>query len=90
VIRKSRRTRIVVETERLQIVRARPRRMEQWCEGCGAVVSMVPLDEAAVVAATSQRDMVHRIDAGSVHLVAVLHGVLFICLPSLLPEKPNA
>jgi hypothetical protein len=87
VIRTSRRTRIVVETERLLIVRSGRGESMQWCEACGEVVRMVRLDEAALVTGSSQRDLVHRLDAGSLHFVELSRGVLLICLSSLLPEE---
>ena len=87
MIRKNRRTRIVVETERVLVVRSGRGEVNQWCESCGAVVRMVRLDEAAFVTATSQRDIVHRLDAGSVHFVEAFHGVLLVCLPSLQAEE---
>jgi hypothetical protein len=83
---KIRRTRIVVETERLLVVRSRRARTEGWCEACGATVQMVGLEEAAIVSGRSQREIVRRIEAGSLHFNESARGVLHICLDSLLFE----
>ena len=83
---KVRRTKIVVETQRLLVVRS-GRGAECWCEGCGAAVRMLGLDEAAVVADRSQREIVRRIEAGSLHFRESAGGRLLICPNSLLGDS---
>jgi len=80
---KVRRTKIVVETQRLLVLR-NGRGAVCWCEGCGAAVRMLGLDEAAVVAECSQRELVRRVEAGALHLRESAGGRLLICLNSLL------
>ena len=82
-MRKIRRTKIVVETERLLVVRSR-RGVEGRCEACGATARMVGLDEAAAVSGRSQRELVRRVDEGSLHFSESARGRLLICLNSLL------
>ncbi|HYY95323.1 MAG TPA: hypothetical protein VE713_12460 [Pyrinomonadaceae bacterium] len=83
---KIRRTSIVVETERLLVVRSRRARAQGWCEACGATVRMVGLEEAAIVSGRSQREIVRRVESGLLHFNESARGVLHICLDSLLAE----
>lgn len=88
---KIRRTRIVVETERLLVVRrGRGRAPEGWCEGCGASATLVGLEEAAILCGASQREIVRRVDSGSLHFKESARGVLLICLDSLLASARAA
>ena len=81
---KIRRTKIVVETERLLVVRRGRARTQGWCEGCGAGVALVGLEEAAILSGRSQREIVRRVESGSLHFKESPRGVLLICLDSLL------
>ena len=82
-MKKIRRTKVVVETERLLYVRGRRGGAPTWCEGCGAAVMMVGLDEAALASGQSQREIVRRVESGALHF-AEAAGVLLVCLDSLL------
>jgi hypothetical protein len=88
---KIRRTKIVVETERLLVVRPRRARFEGWCEGCGSNVTLVGLDDAALMSGRSQREIVREVEAGTLHFSESESGVLLICLDTLLPKahKPG-
>ncbi|MFL6210418.1 MAG: hypothetical protein ACJ74W_16295 [Pyrinomonadaceae bacterium] len=85
-MRKIRRTKIVVETERLLVVRSRRGGGESWCAECGAAVRLIGLDEAAIVSGQSQREIVRCVEAGSLHFTESARGVLRLCLNSLLAE----
>ena len=85
-MKKTRRTRIVVETERLLVVRTRRAGVASWCAACGGDVQMVGLDEAAQVSARSQREIVRRVEAGRLHFTESARGRLLICLNSLLAD----
>jgi hypothetical protein len=87
-MRQSRRTTIVVETERLLMVRSQRQStaVERWCDDCGAMVTMAALELAATVSATSQREIVRRVESGALHVTESADGVLLICLPSLWPR----
>ena len=84
-MRKVRRTKLVVETERLLVVRSR-RSVSAWCEGCGAATRMVGLDEATALGGLSQREIVRRVEAGAIHFTETEGGVLRVCLNSLLAQ----
>jgi hypothetical protein len=90
-MKQSRRTTIVIETERLLVVRSQggtlQRSSEQWCEHCGSLVTMIGLEMAAIVSATSEREIARRVEDGGLHFAESSQGVLLICLPSLWPEK---
>jgi hypothetical protein len=86
-MRQSRRTTIVIETERLLVVRSQGGNSELWCEHCGSLVTMIGLETAAIVSATSEREIARRVEDGGLHFAESSRGVLLICLPSLWPEK---
>jgi len=79
-----RRTRIVVETERLLVVRRRRGQYEGSCGECGGSARLVGLDEAASVSGLSQREIVRQVEAGSLHFEESARGTLLVCLASLL------
>ena len=81
---KIRRTKVVVETERLLYVRGRRGGDVAWCEGCGAAVRVVGLDEAALASGESQREIVRRVESGALHFKESAGGRLLLCLDSLL------
>ena len=89
-MRKIRRTKVVVETERLLVVRARRGETASWCAACGAAVRMVGLDEAAIVSGRSQREIVRWVEAGSLHFTEAARGRLLVCLNSLLAASVRA
>ena len=64
-MRKTRRTKITVETERLLIVSRTRGAVECWCEPCGAAARMIGLDEATAISGENQRQLIRRIEDGS-------------------------
>jgi hypothetical protein len=85
-MKKTRRTKITIERERLLIVASGRRRIEGWCEACRAEVKLVGAEEAANVAGLSQRAIFRRIEAGRLHFSETPGGALLVCLNSLLQE----
>ena len=84
-MKKSRRTKVTVERERLLVI-SRQRQVEGWCEACRAEVRMTGVEEAAAVAGLSQRAIFQWIEAGRLHFSETPRGALLICLNSLLEE----
>ena len=82
-VRKIRRTRIVVETDRTLAVGGRRVGGAAWCEGCAAEVEMLSLLDAAALARTSAQTVCAWAGAGEVHTRATTEGVLLICPASL-------
>jgi hypothetical protein len=82
-MKRTRRRRITVETERLLVI-SRHNGVEGWCEGCSAQVRMVGPEEAAAVAGLSQRAIFRRIESHQLHFTETPDGTPLICLSSLL------
>lgn len=82
-MRKTKRTKITVETERLLVISRGRGAVEGWCEACGAAARLVGLDEAAAASGQSQRQLVRRLEDGTLHFTESPRGRLLICLNSL-------
>ena len=78
-----RRTEIIIETDRLLVVR-KVRRAVAWCAPCSGFVSMVTTDEAAALARVTSRTIFRWVESGQVHYTETAAGLLLIC-PNSLP-----
>ncbi|MFL6275056.1 MAG: hypothetical protein ACJ74G_07580 [Blastocatellia bacterium] len=85
-MRKTKRTRVTVETERLLVISRKGVTTESWCQDCGAMTRMIGLDEASAVSGQSQRQIARSVEAGTLHFSESPRGALLICLNSLLAE----
>ena len=85
-MKKTKRTNVTIETERLLVVGSLRGQVEAWCNTCRAEVRMVSVEEAAVIAGVSQRAMFHRIEAGRLHFGETSRGAVLICLDALLQQ----
>ena len=83
-MRKIRRIRITVETERLMVISERGRTVEGWCGGCDDTVELIRPVEAAALCGISFRMISRQIEKGVLHYVETSDGVCLICLNSLL------
>jgi len=81
---KNKRTEIAFETARV-IVISRRTRMLAWCVQCNKEVNWVTVDEAALLAAESLRDVVEMIAGGKLHS-SETRGSLIVCTNSILKE----
>jgi hypothetical protein len=71
--------------ERLVIVRSRQStNMVVWCETCACLTRMLTVDEAAVVARSTSREIYRRVEAGELHFMETPEGSLFICFESIV------
>jgi hypothetical protein len=77
------RTVTTIETHQIIIVRRPEGAALAWCPACLKGVEMVPLEEAALLAGVSLRDICRRVGADDIHFVETVNGGL-ICLNSLL------
>ncbi len=82
-MRSTRRMKITVERERLLLV-SRHQEVESWCEECGDRVRMLRPEEAAAVAAVSDRTIFRQIESHRLHFTETSHGATLICMNSLL------
>jgi hypothetical protein len=81
-----RRTEIIVETERLILIRRRRREKScvLWCAPCGAESVMLPVEEAARMLGASTMSVFRLAEAGQLHWTETQEGALLICRTSLL------
>jgi hypothetical protein len=79
------RTVTTIETHQILIVRRPGGAVLAWCPVCLREVEMVSLEEAALLANVSLRDICRRVGDGRLHFVETAQGGL-VCLPSLLKE----
>ena len=84
IMKKTKRTKITIERERLLVVAPARARAKGWCEACRAEVRMVSAQEAAAITGFSQRAIFRLIEEGRLHFSETPRGALSICLNSLL------
>jgi hypothetical protein len=72
-----------IETHQVVVVRRRAGAAPGWCPACLKEVGMVHLEEAALLAGVSLREICRRAGADEVHLVETADGGL-VCTNSLL------
>jgi len=82
-MKKTKRTKVTVEKERLLIV-SRQRQAAAWCETCRAEREMIGVEEASLLTGLSQRAIFRLIEASRLHFSETPRGALLICLSSLL------
>jgi hypothetical protein len=85
-MKKTRRMKVTVETERLLVISRRRGQLDGWCEACHAEVRVVGVEEAALVANLGQRAIFRWIESGRLHFTETPRGALLICLESLLEQ----
>jgi excisionase family DNA binding protein len=80
---KKRRTEIVIETERLLLLRDASRSLFLWCDACRAEVRMLAPEEVASAAKVSVRTIYRWIEAEQLHFTETPGGELLICANSV-------
>jgi excisionase family DNA binding protein len=88
-LRKTRRTEITIETDRVVVIKKRKASILAWCPACAGQVQMVTPDEAAVIARVSSRTIYRWVEAGKLHFAETAEGFLLICPQSLLKISSN-
>jgi hypothetical protein len=79
---KTRRMSITIQTERLLVIN-RSRGLYSLCAACGDEVRMVTIDQAAVLARVTSREIYREVEAGMLHFIETTEGSLLICFNSL-------
>jgi hypothetical protein len=84
-----RRTEIIVETDRIILVRRRRREKSfaLWCAACGAESLMLTVEEAATMLGASAMSVFRLAEAGQLHWTETQEGSLLICRASLLQNR---
>lgn len=75
---------IVIEFERVQIVRKKAETHLDFCCECGREVDFVPLKEAAALFLTPTESLLHFVRVNNSHLTIDTDGEMIVCLASLL------
>jgi len=72
-----------IETERVLVIRRRAESRRAMCQGCGQVVDLLTVDEAAAFARISSRSVFRLVEDEGIHFTETVEEVLLICLNSL-------
>ena len=79
-----RRTRIVVETQEVMVIRRKGLDdARQWCPACAREVRMITPEQAALILSSTTRTIYSWVEAAIVHFREQPEGSLLICLDSL-------
>jgi hypothetical protein len=76
------RTEVMIETERLLVIRNRPQSV-MWCERCRDEVRMLTVDQAALVTGVRSLIIYRMVETGDLHFAENDEGILLVCLRSL-------
>jgi hypothetical protein len=82
----TRRMQITIETDEVTIIRRR-HALQVWCPECAHQVEAVQIDEAGVLARTSQLTLREYAESRRWHLLHTGDGTRLICLASLLKTR---
>ena len=86
-----RRTRIVVETQGVWVIRRPTGQLRAWCEACNREVRMITPEEAAILLCCSTRTIYSWVEAAKIHFSEQPPHSLLVCLDSLnLREEETA
>jgi hypothetical protein len=88
-LRKTKRTEITVETERVLVVRRRRASRQAWCDACAGQVETVLPEQAALIARVSVRTIYRWVEDGRLHFLETSSGNISICLNSLPENSAN-
>lgn len=75
---------IVIEFERVQIVRKKAQTHVIFCRNCGREVDFVCLREAAVLFTTQTENLLQFVRTSRSHFETGMDGEIYICLVSFL------
>ena len=82
--KQSRRAEIIVEVNRVVVIKQPEGLVVQWCPMCEGRVHMITPAAAAVLSNVDTRTIYRRIDAGALHFAETPDALAFVCLNSLL------
>jgi hypothetical protein len=75
---------IVIEFERVQLVRKKARTHIIFCRSCGREVDFIPLCEAASLFTTQAEHLLQFVRISNSHFETAADGEIYICLVSFL------
>lgn len=89
-LKKTKRTEITIETDRLLVVGTRRVSVMSWCPGCGHRTNMVTVDEAAGLGRVSSRTIYQWVESERLHFAETAEGRLLICSESITAAATGA
>jgi len=75
---------VVIEIERIQVIRKRAKTRLMHCDKCRETVDFVPLDEAAELFEIASADLIGFIDRNDCHWQTANTETIHLCVNSLL------
>ncbi|MEQ1604192.1 MAG: hypothetical protein ABL999_04920 [Pyrinomonadaceae bacterium] len=75
---------IVIEFEKIQLIRKRAKTTLLHCSGCGALADLVLLSEAVTLFDTRSEDLLHFAAENGCHYHVLEDGETYLCVGSLL------
>lgn len=82
--RKTKKTTMAAETDRLLILNRYSGAVEGWCEDCEELIGMVRPEEAVALAAFRLQAVYREFEPGQLHYRGSPDGLLHVCVNSLL------
>jgi excisionase family DNA binding protein len=80
---RKKRTEITIETDRVVVISRRNLSAQSWCGACGKRVSMITIDEAAMLARVSSRTVYRWVEDERLHFTETSDGRLLVCSESI-------
>lgn len=81
---------IVIEIERVRMIKKRAKTMLEHCAGCGKVSDVVAHSEAALLFETSTRDLFQFIKQHDCHYHLGESGDINLCVTSLIEQMQRS
>ncbi len=83
-----RRTHIIMETERVLIIKDQAGTVRGWCEACEALARLATPEIAAALTGLSRRAVYRLIETGQIHFTESPDAAIAVCLESIIKSKP--
>jgi hypothetical protein len=77
------RTRLTIETEQSWVIRGGKAERRAKCDRCDEIVSLISMDEAAIIAHLDWRAINELIEAEEIHFIETGDELLLICSKSI-------
>lgn len=88
LVRRNRKIKITVETQRIAVIR-QARDANLWCQTCAEIARMITVDEAAMLAAVRSMTIYAWAEAHRLHFIETPDGRLLICSNSLHSQSTS-
>ena len=75
---------IVIEFERVQLIRKRAKTYLQLCTGCRCKVDFIPICQAAELFGASTDDLLRFVNVSRCHYLSGVSGTILLCLDTLI------